>query len=425
MDLLERRQNALGPAYHLFYDDPAHIVLGHGVWLWDADGRKYLDCYNNVASVGHCHEDVVAALTQQASTLNTHTRYLHENVVELSEAIAARMPGDLSVCMFVCTGTEANDLATRIARSVTGNSGMLVSEFSYHGNSTLVHTLSTADSKDRPDWLALFEPPCQYRPAFDGDDLLDDYVGSVRNAIDGLGRKGQRPAAIMIDSIFDCPGTIAAPAGYFKQVYKTVRESGGLVIADEVQSGYCRTGKWWGFAHDDVVPDIVTLGKPMGGGHPLAAVVTTPEIAEKFAARSDYFNTFGGNPVSTAVGMAVINVIEEEKILQNVAGVGAFTKAGLEKLQEKYELIGDVRGRGLFLSLDLVKDRKSKTPDAEAARRMSNMMKDEGVLLSKHGRYDNTLKIRPPMVFSRDNAEQLLQALDVCFGRYQADFMSG
>ncbi len=417
MDLLERRKIALGPAYHLFYDDPAHIVRGKGVWLWDAQGRQYLDCYNNVAAVGHCHADVVAALTQQASTLNTHTRYLHENVVELSESIAAKMPGELSVCMFVCTGTEANDLATRIARTVTGNYGVLVSEYSYHGNSTLVYTLSTADSDDRPDWLALFEPPCQYRPAFDGDDLLGDYVGSVRTAINELKQKGQRPAAIMIDSIFDCPGTVEAPAGYFKQVYEAVRASGGLVIADEVQSGYCRTGKWWGFSHDDVVPDIVTLGKPMGAGHPLSAVVTTPEIAEIFAASSDYFNTFGGNPVSTAVGKAVIDVIDAEDILENVVSVGAYTRVGLEKLQEKYEIIGDVRGRGLFLGLDLVKDRLSKTPDAQAARRMANMMKDEGVLLSKHGRYDNTLKIRPPMVFSRDNADQLLAALDVCFGK--------
>jgi 4-aminobutyrate aminotransferase-like enzyme len=415
MDLLARRKVALGPAYHLFYDAPAHIVRGQGVWLWDAQGRKYLDCYNNVASVGHCHADVVAALTQQASTLNTHTRYLHETVVELSESIAAKMPGDLSVCMFVCTGTVANDLATRIARAVTGNHGMLVSEFSYHGNSTLVYTLSTADSDDRPDWLSLFEPPCQYRLAF--DDLLDGYVGSVRSAIEELSQKGQQTAAIMIDSIFDCPGTIEAPAGYFKQVYETVREAGGLVIADEVQSGYCRTGKWWGFAHDEVVPDIVTLGKPMGAGHPLAAVVTTPEIAEKFAAVSDYFNTFGGNPVSAAVGKAVIEVIDRENILENVDRVGAFTRAGLEKLQEKYHVIGDVRGRGLFLSIDLVSDRKLKTPDPEAARQMANMMKEAGVLLSTHGRYDNTLKIRPPMVFDRDNAEQLLVALDVCFGK--------
>ena len=419
MDLLERRNLALGPAYSLFYDVPVHIVRGRGVWLWDAQGRKYLDCYNNVASVGHCHPYVVAALIKQASTLNTHTRYLHENVVELSEAIAAKMPGDLSVCMFVCTGTEANDLATRIARTATGNLGMLVSEFSYHGNSTLVHTLSTSESVHRPDWLSVFEPPCQYRLPFERNDLLDGYVEIVRGAIEALERKGQQPAAIMIDSIFDSPGTIEAPDGYFKQVYKTVREVGGLVIADEVQAGYCRTGKWWGFTHEDVVPDIVTLGKPMGAGHPLAAVVTTPKIAEKFSTKSDYFNTFGGNPVSTAVGKAVIEVIDNENILENVVKIGAYTRAGLEQLQEKYEVIGDVRGRGLFLSMDLVKDRSLKTPDPEAARFITNMMKDEGVLLSKHGRYDNTLKIRPPMVFNQNNADILLAALDVCFRKLE------
>ena len=392
-------------------------MRGQGVWLWDTKGRKYLDCYNNVASVGHCHPDVVAALAKQASTLNTHTRYLHENVVELAEKISSKMPGELSVCIFVCTGTEANDLATRLARAASGNQGMLVSEYSYHGDSTLVHTLSTADSDERPDWLSIFEPPCQYRPAFDGDDLLEGYVGSVHSAIDALKQKGQQPAAIMIDSIFDCPGTIEAPKGYFQQVYKAVREAGGFVIADEVQSGYCRTGKWWGFAHDDVVPDIVTLGKPMGAGHPLAAVVTTPEIAAEFASKSSYFNTFGGNPVSTAVGKAVIDIIDAEDILENVVRVGVYARAGLEKLQEKYDAIGDVRGRGLFLSMELVKDRVLKTPDEKAAHQMANLMKDEGVILSTHGRYENTLKIRPPMIFNQENADQLLTALDVCFSK--------
>ena len=417
MNLLQRRHRALGPAYSLFYEEPAHLVRGEGARLWDVAGKQYLDCYNNVASVGHCHPHVVAALSRQAATLNTHTRYLHETVVELSEMLAARLPGDLSVCMFVCTGTEANDLATRIARAVTGHQGMLVSEFSYHGNSTLVHALSTADSKERPDWLALFEPPCSYRPAVAGDDLLAGYVGSVSAALERLQVQGQSPAAIMIDTIFDCPGTVEAPPGYFSQVFEAVRSAGGLVIADEVQAGFCRTGKWWGFAHDEAVPDIVTLGKPMGGGHPLAAVVTTPAIAALFAGGAGYFNTFGGNPVSAAVGKAVIEVIEREELEASVARVGAYTRAGLESLGDKFELIGDVRGRGLFLSVDLVADRALKTPAADIAHRMVNLMKQEGVLLSSHGRYGNVLKIRPPMVFSQDNANQLLAALELCFGK--------
>ena len=418
MDLIERRQKALGPSYQLFYDDPAHLVRGEGVYLWDAEGRKYLDCYNNVASVGHAHPDVIAALTNQASALNTHTRYLHENVIELSEKITEKMPGDLSVCMFVCTGTEANDLATRIARTVTGDHGMIVSEFSYHGNSTLVHALSTADSAERPNWLSLFEPPCRYRVPFEGPEILSGYISCVKGAIQDLHNKGERPAAILIDSIFDCPGTVESPEGYFKQAYSAVRQAGGLVIADEVQSGFCRTGKhWWGFQHDGVVPDIVTLGKPMGAGHPLAAVVTTPEIAEQFAAKYDYFNTFGGNPVSAAVGKAVIDVIDNEHILDNVTKVGAYTKTGLQKLANKYAAIGDVRGRGLFLSVDLVSDRRLKSPDAKLAHKIANMMKDEAVLLSTHGRYGNVLKIRPPMVFREGNADQLLEALEKCFRR--------
>ncbi|MEJ2759954.1 MAG: aminotransferase class III-fold pyridoxal phosphate-dependent enzyme [Gammaproteobacteria bacterium] len=418
MDLMERRKRALGPVYELFYDNPVHLVRGKGVWLWDSEGRKYLDCYNNVASVGHCHPDVVKALADQAATLNTNTRYLHENVIELSEKISSKMPGDLSVCMFVCTGTEAKDLATRIARAVTGNYGMIVSEYGYHGNSTLVYTLSTADSDERPDWLSVFDPPCLYRPAFDGDDPVEGYVGSVRDAIAGLKRNGHKPAAIMIDSIFDSQGTVVAPKGYFQEVYKTVHDAGGLVIADEVQAGHCRTGDyWWGFEHDDVVPDIVTLGKPMGDGHPLAAVVTTPEIAAEIANRFSYFNTFGGNPVSAAVGKAVIDVIDVEGILENVTRTGAYTKKGLQALWDKYDVIGDVRGRGLFLSVELVRDRDSKTPDADAAHRMANIMKDEGVLISTHGRHGNVLKIRPPMVFSRENADRLLAAMDACLGR--------
>ncbi len=417
MNLLQRRQRALGPAYSLFYEEPAHLVRGEGIWLWDATGKQYLDCYNNVASVGHCHPRVVAALSRQASTLNTHTRYLHENVVELSEALTAHLPGELSVCMFVCTGTEANDLATRIARTVTGNHGMLVSEFSYHGNSTLVYALSTADCTQRPEWLAEFSPPCAYRPTFAGDDLLTGAIDSVSAALDRLGGNGHRPAAMMIDTIFDCPGTAEAPAGYFPRVFEQVRAAGGLVIADEVQAGFCRTGKWWGFAHDDAIPDIVTLGKPMGAGHPLAAVVTTPAIAAQFAASAGYFNTFGGNPVSAAVGKTVIEVIEDEGIEASVGRVGAYTRAGLNELKSRYEMIGDIRGRGLFLSVDLVSDPETKAPDKAAAHHMVNQLKAEGVLLSAHGRHDNVLKIRPPMVFDEANADQLLTALDTCFGR--------
>ncbi len=382
--------------------------------MWDDSGKKYLDVYNNVPSVGHCHPDVVSALSTQAATLNTHTRYLHENIVELSEKITAKMPANLDVCLFVCTGTEANDLATRMARTATGNEGVLVAEYTYHGDSTLVHTLSTADCNVRPDWLGVFEPPCQYRPPFKDDDLLAGYLDSIRDAVDSINKHGYQPAAIMIDSIFDCQGMIASPPGYFRQAAEIVREAGGLVIMDEVQGGYCRTGKWWGFSHDDVVPDIVTLGKPMGGGHPIAAVVTSYEIAEKFAGKSTYFNTFGGNPVSAAAGNAVIDVIDREHILESVAETGAYTLAGLEKLKEKHEIIGDVRGRGLFLGLELVKDRASKTPDKESARKVVNMMKDEGVLVSTFGRYSNAVKMRPPLVFNRDNADQLISALDTC-----------
>ena len=271
--LLERRKKALGPAYRLFYRQPVHLVRGEGVWLYDANGRKYLDCYNNVASVGHCHPHVVGALSRQAAMLNTHTRYLHENVVHYAERLGASLPGDLSVCMFVCTGTEANDLAFRIARTVTGNDGAIVMENAYHGNSMVVTELSTEEypAAERPDYLEAAEPPNPYRGSFRyGEaDLGASYAGCVGDAIGRLARRGHKPAMFLCDAIFDSNGALTAPPGYLQSVYGQVRAAGGLCVADEVQSGLCRLGDhMWGFEDSDVVPDIVTMGKPIGDGHP-------------------------------------------------------------------------------------------------------------------------------------------------------------
>jgi 4-aminobutyrate aminotransferase-like enzyme len=333
-ELLKRRRQALAPAYELFYDEPVHIVRGEGVWLLDANGRRYLDCYNNVPSVGHCHPRVVEAIATQAGLLNTHTRYLHENVVKLAERLGAKFSEKLSACWLVCTGTEANDLAIQIARTVTG----VVSEDSYHGNSDLVLKLSTGSypAKDRPDWLAAAEAPDTYRGSFragsdvGGDEALAErYAARGFESVERLADRGYQPAAMLVDSSWDNNGLFIPPKGYLERAASIVRAAGGLFIADEVQAGYCRFGDaWWGHERYGVVPDIVVLGKPMGGGHPVAAVVSTPEIAAAFGKQIDYFNTFGGNPVSAAAALAVLDVIDEE-------GGRSTPRAGLRATRER------------------------------------------------------------------------------------------
>ena len=423
--LEERRSRALAPAYELFYQEPIHLVRGEGVWLFDHEGRRYLDCYNNVPSVGHCHPRVVSAIATQAGQLNTHTRYLHETVVKLAERLGTKFSGGLSACWFVCSGTEANDLATQIARAVTGHYGMLVSEGSYHGNSDLVLTLSTDGSRpeDRPDWLAVAEAPDCYRGSFradeegrSNDDLAASYAACVSKAVDDLAVRNHQPAAMLVDTSWDANGVLIAPDEYLSRAASIVRAAGGLVIADEVQAGYCRLGDtWWGHERYGVEPDIVTLGKPMGGGHPVAAVVSTPEIAAAFGKQTDYFNTFGGNPVSAAAALAVLDVIEDEGLHENARQVGEHLAEGLAALAKDHEIIGDVRGSGLFWGIDLVSDRESRRPiDAADAQRLVSAIRREGVLMGLTGNHGNVLKLRPPLPFSRDNADQALEVVDGC-----------
>ena len=420
LQLVRRRQAAMGPSYRLFYEQPLHLVRGEGVWLFDRQGRTYLDCYNNVASVGHCHPHVVEALCRQAATLNTHTRYLDENIVRYAERLRDTLPGDLRVCMFVCTGTEANDLAFRIARTVTGHDGAIVTDQAYHGNSMVVNELSTSEypPEQRPDYLVAVEPPNPFRGSWRyGEPALGPkYAGCVDEAVEVLASRGRKPAMFLCDSIFDANGPLTAPKGYFNTAYEKVRKAGGLCVADEVQAGLCRLGDhMWGFEDSGVIPDIVTMGKPMGDGHPLAAVVTTPAIAEAFAARSHYFNTFGGNPVSAAVGLAVLDVIEQQNILRSVNEVGAFLSERLRLLASRYPLIGDVRGKGLFFGLELVRSRETLEPARTEAGHIRDRLRDLGVLVGTSGQHGNVIKIRPPLVFAREHAEQLLAALEQAF----------
>jgi len=415
-ELLRRRADDLGPAYRLFYDKPLHIVRGEGVWLYDDTGRAYLDAYNNVPHVGHCRPEVVEALARQARVLNTHTRYLHELVLDYAERLIAMFPRDLDLCMFACTGSEANELALRLARTFTGGTGLICTEHAYHGNTSAVAEISPSDDPYTPvpHVRTVRAPdPFDARRAGIAGDLVAHYAADADAALDALRRAGLRPAAFIVDAVFSSDGIVTVPPDYVAQVVGKVRAAGGLYIGDEVQAGLGRTGEHsWGYERYGVIPDIVTLGKPMANGHPVAAVVTRREIAEAFASGAHYFNTFGGNPVSCAAGLAVLEVLERENLRANARDVGVYLKTGIEALARKHALIGDVRGSGFFLGVELVQDRATLAHAIAQTKRVVNAMREAGVLISTDGHRGNVLKLRPPMVFSRTNADQLLQCLD-------------
>lgn len=399
-NLINRRSKALGPTYSHFYENPLQIVRGEGVWLYDADGKKYLDCYNNVPSVGHCNPHVVDAICEQARTLNTHTRYLHENIIEYAEMLTATTPEDDYVALFVCTGTEANDLAYRIASTVTGNQGVIITENVYHGNSTLVAELSPSEGRDhpRPDFVAEIAAPDSYRGETDANE--------VDKAIGQLASHGIQPAMQLIEGAFENPGLFTPDKQYYHDMLKKTRAAGGLIVIDEVQSGLCRQGEnFWSYQNSGFVPDIITMGKSLGCGHPLAATVVKRSVIEKFGKTTDYFNTFGGNPVSTAAGRAVLQYIHKENILQNVHDTGIYFRAGIAKLQEKHNVIGDVRGKGMFIGIDLVKDRASKEHAPVEAARLIELLREEGMLISTVGVKANVLKVRPPLIFNKEHAD--------------------
>ncbi|WP_209425411.1 aminotransferase class III-fold pyridoxal phosphate-dependent enzyme [Pararhodobacter sp. SW119] len=412
-DLIARRQRLLGPAYRLFYANPVHLVRGEGVWLHGPDGERYLDVYNNVASVGHCHPHVVAALAAQAAVLNTHTRYLHEGVLDYAERLLGHFPDALGNVIFTCTGSEANDLALRVARAHSGGTGVIVTRFAYHGVTASLAELSPSlgPAMTLGPHVRTVAAPDGYRG--DGGDVGAAFEAEVRAAIDDLRANGIAPAALLVDTIFSSDGVFAEPAGFLAGAVAAIREAGGLFIADEVQPGFGRTGAgMWGFSRHGITPDIVTLGKPMGNGHPLAGMVARPEVLERFGREMRYFNTFGGNPVSAAVGMAVLDVIAREGIVANARDVGAYLTAGLRKLAERYPVIGDIRGAGLFVGVELVRDPGTRQPAPEMAAAVVNGLRDRRVLISAAGPEANVLKIRPPLVFSTENADLFLATLD-------------
>lgn len=401
-DMIARRERLLGPAYRLFYQRPLHVVRGEGVWLIDAEGKRYLDAYNNVASVGHCRAEVIEAITTQARILNTHTRYLDCNILDYAERLLATFPAPLAHAMFTCTGSEANDLALRIARRFTGNEGVIVTETAYHGTTEATAELSPSLGKD------MLGRRIRTVRAPEGDGSI--FASEVRRAIEELATAGLRPAALLVDTLFSSDGVRVGPVGFLKPAVDVVRASGGVFIADEVQAGFARSGEeFWGFARHGVVPDLVTMGKPMGNGHPVAAVVARPHVVAQFGEEIRYFNTFAGNPVSCAAASAVLDVIEKEDLQANVRSVGAYLAQELRACAATSDQLGELRAAGLFVGLDVLGD--NGEPSRVAASQIVNAMRDRHVLISATGADGGTLKIRPPLIFAREHVDRLVDAL--------------
>lgn len=414
-DLIRYRKRHLGKSLSLQYKTPIKMVRGEGVHLIDQWGQKYLDTVNNVAHVGHEHPKVVKAGQNQMGLLNTNSRYLHENINALTKELIETLPSKLNVLHFVNSGSEANELAIRMVKAVTGQKDIIASEIGYHGNSNACIDISSYkfDGKGgtgAPKHTHIFSLPDTFRGKYMGEDASQKYAEEVLSLIENIKAEGRNVGAIIIESIISCGGQIELPEGFLKQVYDYIRKEGGLCIADEVQVGCGRLGVWWGFQLHNVVPDIVTIGKPLGNGHPLAAVACTQEVADKFANGMEYFNTFGGNPVSCAIGKSVIQVVKEEGLMQNANEVGDYLKTKLKKLSRTYPILGDIRGQGLFLGIELVDEKKKPLP--LVADYLINRMKAHGILMSTDGPDHNVLKIKPPMVFTKTHAEELIRYLE-------------
>ena len=419
-DLLGRRHVVLGPNLSVSYRRPLHAVRGWRQHLYDPEGRPYLDCVNNVAHVGHAHPRVVEAAARQKAALETNTRYLHELVLRYAERLLATFPEPLGVCWLVSSGSEANELALRIARAATGRRHVVVLEGAYHGNTTSLIDVSPykhggPGGEGPPPWVHVAAMPDDYRGRWRRDDpeRAARYAGEVAEAA----RHSGGACAFLHESFLSCAGQIELPPGYLEHAYAAVRAAGGVVIADEVQVGLGRVGShFWGFQTQGVVPDIVTLGKPLGNGHPLGAVVTTREVAHAFDNGVEYFSTFGGNPASCAVGLAVLDVLGDEGLQAHATRVGGRLLAGLRELAERHPAMGDVRGRGLFLGIELVRNRETREPDAAVADYLVQRARERGVLLSTDGPDHHVIKIKPPMVFDERDADRLVALLDELFG---------
>jgi 4-aminobutyrate aminotransferase-like enzyme len=402
--LVARRLRVFGAGSPLFYRTPIHMVRAEGVWMYDVAGTRYLDCYNNVPSVGHCHPHIVEAIARQAATLNTHTRYIDEGVLNYAEQLLATFPDALRNIAFTCTGSESSDLALRIARLATGGSGFVVTQTAYHGNTSAVAEISPAYGADVPVGLHVRRAPPPDPRACSGD-VGAWFADNVEAAIADLRRHGVRFAGLMVDTVFSSDGVFADPAGLLAPAAACARAAGGVFIADEVQPGFGRTGEaMWGFMRHGISPDLVVLGKPMGNGFPMGAVVARPEIFEPFSRGSGYFNTFAGNPVAAAAGLAVLQVLQREELIENARTTGIHLRRGLRALAERHAAIADVRGVGLYVGVEL-------HGGAPAARAVVEGMRARHVLIGTAGGLGNVLKLRPPLCFGPAHADMVVGAL--------------
>ena len=399
----------------LFYKEPINLESGEGVWLYDKSGKKYLDVYNNVPVAGHCHPRIVASLTDQASKLNVHSRYVSDVVVDYSEKLISLHSDNLSKLQMACSGTEAVEVAIKMARIHTGGQGIICSNATYHGNSH--ETFRMTIGPFEPEFRRVTYPE-SYRPIKEGlleEDLCTLYIKEVEKQIEGFNQDGIKFAGLIFCSIFANEGLPDFPKDYLSKVSKLVRDSGGVVILDEVQAGFGRTGTWWGYELSNVRPDIAVMGKPMGSGLPVSGVVTTEEISDSFHEKAFYFNTTAATPLQAAVGGTVIDIIQEEGLIENAEKIGGYLKAELLKIKDDFDYLGDIRGPGLFIGLDIVDNKEDKNPDREKAIEIVEILKSKGVLISNAGQYRNVLKLRPPLVFDSSHADFLLDELSASF----------
>ena len=399
----------------LFYKEPINLESGEGVWLYDKSGKKYLDVYNNVPVAGHCHPRIVASLTDQASKLNVHSRYVSDVVVDYSEKLISLHSDNLSKLQMACSGTEAVEVAIKMARIHTGGQGIICSNATYHGNSH--ETFRMTIGPFEPEFRRVTYPE-SYRPIEEGlleEDLCALYIKEVEKQIEGFNQDGIKFAGLIFCSIFANEGLPDFPKDYLSKVSKLVRDSGGVVILDEVQAGFGRTGTWWGYELSNVRPDIAVMGKPMGSGLPVSGVVTTEEISDSFHEKAFYFNTTAATPLQAAVGGTVIDIIQDEGLIENAEKIGGYLKAELLKIKDDFDYLGDIRGPGLFIGLDIVDNKEDKNPDREKAIEIVEILKGKGVLISNAGQYRNVLKLRPPLVFDSSHADFLLDELRASF----------
>ena len=416
--LQKLRKKYLSQSFSLSYNEPLHLVRGRGQYLYDSKGNEYLDAVNNIQHVGHSHPKVTEAANEQFKKLNTNTRYLDKTILDYARALTDKLPSNLNKCYFTNSGSESNDLALRIARNHSNSKETIVLEGAYHGHVTSLIEISPykhdgPGGKGPPEYVHVVPMPDPFRGIYRGQSSGLKYAAEVKTILDEIRSNDKRVSAFIFEPILGCGGQIIPPNGFLSSSFKMVRDNNGVCIADEVQVGFGRMGEsFWGFETQNIVPDIVTLGKSIGNGHPLSVVVTSEDLSNQFNNGMEYFNSFGGNPVSCAIGHAVLKVIEEEELQKNAFIVGNELKTLLNEVKSVHDIIGDVRGKGLFLGIEIIRDLETLEPDKQVTHKIVNEMRNRKILLSSDGPDHNVIKVKPPMVFNSSNALFLVETLD-------------